>query len=130
MIEEDYILRLLTQFLEDISLFLSKRGKENSEKEIQILYSTYFRSSQYYYENNISTIDASISQYKENEQESRMQMLAELLYQDALIKNGEIKVDLLRKSLYLFQKLDIKSKTFSIDRRNKIQQIKTLLATR
>lgn len=128
MFEEDYILRLLNQFLEGISLFLSKKGKDNSEKEIQILYNTYFRSSQYYYENNINTINDSLAQYKENEQECRMQMLAELLYQDALIKDNEIKVDLLKKSLYLFQKLDSQSKTYSLDRQDKIQKIKLLLA--
>ncbi len=51
-------------------------------------------------------------------------MLAELLYQDALCKQSEEQKNLLSKSLYLLEYLDKNSGTFSIQRRDRIDEIK------
>jgi len=129
MFEEDYIMRMFNQFFEDLSLFLSKGRMVNKEKEIQILYETYFHPSVYYYEKNIHDIYALFSQYSQEEQIYRMSMLAELFYQDALIQNSDLKNSLLEKSLFLFETIETKSNTFSLDRRMRIRQIEGILKT-
>jgi hypothetical protein len=129
MFENDYILRIFTEFFEELSSFLSKKGKVDAEKEIQTLYETYFLPSKYYVREDIETIYASFSKYNREEQYYRMQMLAELLYNDALIKEGKIKYDLLRKSLFLYERVDMQSTTFSFNIKMKIQNIKSILST-
>ena len=54
---------------------------------------------------------------------TRIDMLSELLYQDALLKESEEQKYLLRKSLFLLNYLDTHSDTFSFERRGKIGEI-------
>lgn len=65
--------------------------------------------------------------YEGQEFLTRIDMLSELLYQDALLKEPDEKKYLLAKALYLKEYLDSHSDTFSFERRNKINEIKKLL---
>ena len=61
--------------------------------------------------------------YGDEELLTRIDMLSELLYQDALLKESEEQKYLLRKSLFLLNYLDTHSDTFSFERRGKIGEI-------
>jgi hypothetical protein len=114
-------------FFKDLAQYLSRKKDEDIEDGLQIMYSTYFQPSNFYYVNDNDTILASLSQYKNEEKWLRMEMLAELLYQDALKRNGGQKIELLDKSLAVYKQLDVGCSTFSFERKNKIQSICLLI---
>ena len=111
MLQRDYIMRLVRQL------------------KIQSIYRAYFNHSHhFYYEQDAEYILTDLSQdYEGQEFLTRIDMLSELLYQDALLKEPDEKKYLLAKALYLKEYLDSHSDTFSFERRNKINEIKKLL---
>lgn len=123
MLQKDYILRLLSKFFEALHLYLDRKRK-GSEDQIETFYTNYFQPSQFYIDNTKENVLNSLSEYPKDEEEYRMEMLAELLCQDALERKEEsVKVNLLKKSLFLYERLDTLSSTYSFERKRKIQEI-------
>ena len=111
---------------------LEEKKKEDGPEfqlKIQSIYRAYFNHSHhFYYEQDAEYILTDLSQdYEGQEFLTRIDMLSELLYQDALLKEPDEKKYLLAKALYLKEYLDSHSDTFSFERRNKINEIKKLL---
>ena len=122
MLQRDYIMRLVRQFIEALEKLVEEKKKEDGPEfqlKIQSIYRAYFNHSHhFYYEQDAEYILTDLSQdYEGQEFLTRIDMLSELLYQDAL----------LAKALYLKEYLDSHSDTFSFERRNKINEIKKLL---
>ena len=66
--------------------------------------------------------------FERHELLDRVEILAELLYQDALIQSSDDEQkNLLEKSLYLLEYLDQHSDTFSFERKGKIAGIKKMI---
>src|SRR5574344_2755982 len=102
MLQKDYILRLLSKFFEALHLYLDRKRK-GSEDQIETFYTNYFQPSQFYIDNTKENVLNSLSEYPKDEEEYRMEMLAELLCQDALERKDEKeKVNLLKKSHFLY----------------------------
>ena len=49
MIERDFIMRLLRQFMAALSRFSEKKGQQDDEEEIKELYETYLGSYDFYH---------------------------------------------------------------------------------
>lgn len=127
MLQKDYIMRLMSKFFEALALFLARRRK-GDEEQIEIFYTNYFHPSEFYINNSKEDVLNSLSEYPKDEEEYRMEMLAELLYQDALERKVlELKIDLLKKSLFLYERLDLISTTYSFERKRKIQEISGII---
>jgi hypothetical protein len=127
MLERDYILRLLNKFFENLSLYLDRKRK-GEEDQIETFYTNYFHPSKFYIDNTKEEVLNSLSEYPKDEEEYRMEMLAELLCQDALERKEEsVKVNLLKKSLFLYERLDTLSSTYSFERKRKIQEIQGII---
>lgn len=131
MLQRDYIMRLLREFTEALEKLIEKRKKDDGpefELKIQSLYRAYFgHTHNFYYEQDSEYILNELQQNYEGEEFlTRIDMLSELLYQDALLKPVVEKKYILKKSLYLLEYLDTHSDTFSFERRNKISEIKSL----
>ena len=129
MLARDYIMRLLNDFNENLELLLSRKKKEDDpelEVALQSLYNTYFNHlpKYYYNEDGENILNDLMNKYEGTEILTRIEMLAELLYQDALCKQSEEQKNLLSKSLYLLEYSDKNSGTFSIQRRDRIDEIK------
>jgi len=126
MLERDYIQRLLRKFFEDLSLYLSRKRK-GDEDQMETFYTNYFHPSEFYIKNNKEDVLKSLSEYEKDEEEYRMEMLAELLCQDGLQREDGNKIDLLQKSLFLYTRLDELSTTYSFERKRKIQEIQGII---
>lgn len=128
MFEKDYILRLLSQFFDDLNLFINKKTMVNRQKEMISLYNTFVGDYTFYH---IAATDAILKSFDElnpNEKICKMQMLAELYFQEALIELMAVeKLSLCRKSLEIWEYIDINSDTYSMDRKQKIEFIKSML---
>lgn len=129
MLSRDYILRLIQEFTEAIELLLKKKKRKDDpefEVEIQSMYRAYFNHPSHHY----YSIDAEFiinelrEEYESKEFFARIDMLSELIYQDALCKSTEEEKNLLSKALYLIEYLDKNSDTFSFQRRERIEEIK------
>lgn len=128
MLQRDYIMRLLQDFTEALEKLVEERHKkEGPELQLQIqgIYRAYFNHPHtFYYTQDAEYILNDLGQnYGEKELLTRIDMLSELIYQDALLKETEEQRYLLRKSLYLLKYLDKHSDTFSFERRGKISEI-------
>ncbi|WP_455669631.1 hypothetical protein [Phocaeicola sp.] len=128
MLQRDYIMRLVREFVEALEKLVEERDKkEESELQLhlQSIYRAYFNHPHtFYYEQDAEYILNDLRQNYEGEEFlTRIDMLSQLIYQDALLKEREEQVYLLRKSLYLLNYLDSHSDTFSFERRGKISEI-------
>ena len=134
MVERDYIMRMLQEFFEAIAKVVRREspGVEPDVSHIQEqfndMYSQFFRRpAGHFYETEKEYIfdDMVRESRSEDDTFARMQMLSELLYQDGLIKKDvSERCNLLEKALFLLEYLDNNSRTFSWDRRQKIEDIK------
>lgn len=133
MIEKDYIMRILQQFFLFLNTLLGNLNDNNIEEtrmQLKDMYVTYFEKSyQYYYNINIAEL---LNQFKSNEEywkSERIEMLSELYYNDGFLSNNSsLKNDLLNKALILYDYLEEKSKSFSLERFNKRNKIIEILA--
>jgi hypothetical protein len=128
MIEKDYILRILQQFFEDLNTFINRKNKKDLEEDIVSFYNTYVGDYSFYHTAEINNIINSLDKYTDDEKLYRMQILAELFLQEAQLKTVEnTKYTLLKKSLTLWECIDSKSNTYSIERIKKIEFIRSKL---
>lgn len=121
-------MRLLQQFFEALEKLVEERDKKDGPElqlQLQSIYRAYFNHpSTFYYDQDAEYILNEMGQnYGGEELLTRIDMLSELLYQDALLKESEEQKYLLRKSLFLLDYLDTHSDTFSFERRGKIGEI-------
>ncbi len=128
MLQRDYILRLVREFTEALEKLLEEKKKKDApEVQVQLhsLYRAYFNHPHtFYYEQPAEYILNELGQTYEGEDFlQRIDMLAELMYQDALLKPTEEQQYLFGKSLYLWKYLDAHSDTFSWERRRKIAEL-------
>lgn len=128
MLQRDYIMRLLQDFVEALEKLVEERDKHDGPElqlQLQSIYRAYFNHPHtFYYNQDAEYILNDLGQnYGGEELLTRIEMLSELLYQDALLKELEEQKYLLRKSLYLLIYLDEHSDTFSFERRGKISEI-------
>lgn len=121
-------MRLLQQFVEALEKLVEERGKKDGPElqlQLQSIYRAYFNHPHtFYYDHDAEYILNDLGQnYGGEELLTRIDMLSELLHQDALLKESEEQAYLLRKSLFLLKYLDEHSDTFSFERRGKISEI-------
>lgn len=134
MFEQDYILRLLQQFFEDLSLFLSKKKKEEEAPEKQedydwaSLYDTYVGDYAFCHTAPGDEILASFSKYSPSERLHRMEMLAELYFREAqLERESAVKLSLLERSLLLWEYINKHSDTYSMERVQRMEYIRGVI---
>ncbi|WP_177603664.1 hypothetical protein [uncultured Phocaeicola sp.] len=130
MLERDYIKRLIRQFFDALEKLIEKKEYtplETIQLEFEGMYRTYFHESKEFFRTQDSEylLMYLCQTFDKQELLDWIEILSELLYQDALIQTvvAEQK-SLLAKSLYLLEYLDQHSNTFSFERRGKIAEIK------
>lgn len=128
MLERDYIMRLLQEFMKALSRFLEKKEKDGDDAELRDIYRQYV--GDYDIWRNLSVEEALQHAHDEWDEEHRMtrlKMLAELLLAEAKTKDNPLRDMLLGKSYRLMDYIDQHDDTYSISRKHKMNMIKTLL---
>ena len=128
MLERDYIMRLLQEFMKALSRFLEKKEKDEDDAELRDIYRQYV--GDYAVWRNLSVEEALQHAHDEWDDEHRMtrlKMLAELLLAEAKTKDNPLSDMLLGKSYRLMDYIDQHDDTYSISRKHKMNMIKTLL---
>lgn len=127
MLQRDYIMRLLQQFVEALEKLVEEKNKKDEPElqvQLQSMYRAYFHHPPtFYYGQDAEYILNDLGQsYGGEELFTRIDMLSELLYQDAMLKVPEEQKHLLRKSLFLLKYVDEHSGTFSFERRERMDR--------
>lgn len=104
--------------------YLEKNEAGARRKAAEDLFRQYFGDYEFYHTASQDDIMSSFGQYPEEERISRMEMLAELYYAEADDRSEPFRTQQLSMALSLFSFIDAHSRTFSIDRQNKISFIK------
>jgi hypothetical protein len=138
MVERDYLMRIIQEFFEALAKTIhfksTLKGEYPDYSVIQEKYNEMYerflqKPPGYYYETDKETILDNLlkEDYSERDMLVKMQMIAELLYQDGLIKGYTQKRDLLEKALFLFDYIECKSNTYSWERDQRKIDIKKIL---
>ena len=119
MIRQDYFIRLVKEFAAALQRAMAKKDYEKRREAIKDLYTQFIGDYQFYH---TATIDEVMK-----ERLVKLEMLAELYFAEADYLSNPFKEVILNKaySLYLF--VDKYSNDYSIDRKHKLDTLKTLL---
>lgn len=128
MIQQDYIMRIIREFMEALQLYVSRQKdvKKKQEKILE-LYDSYVGDHVFYHTATMDDVMDSFTQWPVEERLYRMEMLAELYYAETEIMTGPMRELLLERAMQMFVFIDRNSRTFSFDRQSKISRIQEIL---
>lgn len=124
MLERDYIMRLIREFMAALARLLEKKEVEGRREALRKLYEQYVGPYDFYHIMPVGDIMQSFTKYPENERMYRMEMLAELYYAEADMLSEPMRGNIVALALSLFDYIDRNSKTFSFDRRKKMEELR------
>jgi|WetSurMetagenome_2_1015567.scaffolds.fasta_scaffold32747_2 hypothetical protein len=137
MLEEDYIMRLIREFVQALGILISRmKGKDDFDVHIQFskFYTNYFSQQSDFFKamSAVEMIEYVTARYKEKDRLPRIEMLAELLYSEGSLlskkeESVELKDQLWRKAQYLYEYMQQNDDTYSLSRLSKIDEIKNYL---
>ena len=128
MLQRDYIMRLIQEFMVAIQKFLEKAEDEDQDLALRDLYRQYV--GDYDTLRNLSVDEAlhyAGEHWKDDEQTERLGMLAELYYVEGSGKQAPLRDMLLEKAFRLFDYVDAHDTTFNLDRQQKMVHIQQML---
>lgn len=127
MLQTDYFMRLIREFMDALQLFISrKKHGEEFKKGLDELY-RYLGPYEFYHISDMDTIMRDFERFDVGERLDRMEMLARLYYVEAGEITGPSRRMLLQRALMLFNFIDSHSNTFSLERESQISSLKALL---
>lgn len=128
MIQQDYIMRIIREFMEALQLYVSRQKdvKKKQEKILE-LYDSYVGDHVFYHTATMDDVMDSFTRWPVEERLYRMEMLAELYYAETEVKTGPMRQILLERAMQMFVFIDRNSRTFSFDRQSKISRIQEIL---
>lgn len=124
MLQQDYIMRLIREFMAALERMLEKKEIKSRRETVEKLYEQYVGPYDFYHIMPLDDIMQSFTRYPEEERLFRMEMLAELYYVEADMLSEPTRTNVMRLALNLFVLIDRNSNTFSFDRRRKIEELK------
>lgn len=128
MLQRDYISRLIREFMAALQRYLEKNEVTDRRKMMEDLYRQYLGSYEQYHTSTLEEVMDSFLKYNEEERLSRMTMLAELYYAEADLLSEPFRTQQLDMAFALFDFIDRNEKTYSIDRLNKMNDIRRRIA--
>lgn len=128
MLERDYIMRLIREFLAALARLLEKKEVTDRHEELKKLYDQYVGSYTFYHLAPVEKVIEALGHEDEEKRFYKMEMLAELYLAEADMVSKPEGDQLLEKSFALFDFLDHYSKTYSIDRIKKMDAIQQRLS--
>ena len=127
MLQRDYIMRLIREFLAALERFLNKKEVTDRREEIKKLYEQFVGPYTLYHNATIDEVMTALQGEDEEHRFYKMQILAELFNVEADTESKPFSDFLLEKSYALFDFIDKNGKEYSLDRRHKMETIKKRL---
>lgn len=129
MLQRDYFIRIIEEFMAAVSRFLEKDEGKRTDEELRDLYRQYV--GDYGVLRNLTVEEAigyAQEQWMEERRMARLEMLAELWYAEGSVKQQPLRNLLLDKAFLLYDYVDGHSPDFSLVRKQKMAMIQSLMA--
>lgn len=123
MLQQDYIMRLTREFMEALARMLHKTDEEQRRLLLQALYRQYVGNYDFYHHATPDEVFIALAGESAERRAMKMEMLAELFYQDAQLESEPLRHTLLEKARVCMLWLDEHSGVYSIGRMNRLQEI-------
>ena len=123
MLQRDYIMRLIREFMAALSRLLDKKEVTERREEIKKLYEQFVGPYALYHNATIDEVMTALQGEDEEHRFYKMQILAELFNVEADTESKPFSDFLLEKSYALFDFIDKNGKEYSLDRRRKMETI-------
>lgn len=127
MLQRDYIMRLIREFIAALNRLLDKKEVTDRREEIKKLYEQFVGPYTLYHNATIDEVMTALQGEDEEHRFYKMQILAELFNVEADTESKPFSDFLLEKSYALFDFIDKNGKEYSLDRRHKMETIKKRL---
>ncbi len=128
MLQQDYIMRLIAEFFKALERLLNKREPEMRREALKEMYQQYVGDYSFFHTADMDSIMREMENHEADKRIYKLEMLAELFFVDADLSPYPVNQELLEKSLALFRYIDSHSRTFSIQRLQKIAEIEKKLS--
>ncbi|PTL33877.1 hypothetical protein C7120_04620 [Prevotella sp. oral taxon 376] len=128
MLQRDYFIRIIEEFMAALQRFLEKDIDQRTDEDFRELYRQYV--GDYSLLRNCSmeeAVDYARQQWEEDRRIQKLEMLAELWYAEGTCKMKPLRDLFLDKAFRLYDYIDAHSKEFSLSRKQKIRDIKSML---
>ncbi|SFF87813.1 hypothetical protein [Prevotella sp. KH2C16] len=128
MLQRDYFIRIIEEFAAALQRFLEKDIDQRTDEDFKELYRQYV--GDYSLLRNFSVeeaIDYARQEWEEDQRMQKLEMLAELWYTEGSCKMKPLRDLFLDKAFRLYDYIDAHSKEFSLPRKQKIRDIKSML---
>lgn len=123
MLQRDYYLRLIQEFMAALAKVLEKKEFTARKEELHKLYEQYVGPYAFY---GTATIDEVMQALEGETSEKRimkLEMLSELYYHEGCIETGPTRDILLSKAFSLLDYLEANSGTYSMERHARIAEL-------
>lgn len=128
MLQRDYLVRLVHEFAQALQLLRNRKDREKQLEEMREMYRQYLGGPyEFWHTAELDDVMDAIGQFPEEERLDRLEMLAELYYAESALHSLPIRDLLLDKAFHIFDYCDLHSDTFSIERQQKIAEIRRQL---
>lgn len=127
MIERDYIMRLIREFMAALQRLLEKKEVEERRQETEKLYAQYFGAAELWRNASVPEILANLKGSHPADYLYRLDMLANLFYTEAGMVSKPQADGLLEKAYALFDYIETHGRTYDMDRRKRMTAIKNKL---
>lgn len=129
MIQRDYFIRIVEEFMAAVARFLEKDEGKRRDEELQDLYRQYVGSHEVL--RNL-TVEEAIAyandQWQADQRVQKLEMLAELWYAEGSYKQQPLRGILLDKAFHLYDYVESHSSDFSLVRKQKLAIIQRMAA--
>jgi len=128
MFEKDYLMRLVSTFLDALNMVLKSIDKddiEGAKKQIADIYKLLGNTSEFFLRSDIDDI---LLYFKKEDEGylKKVKMLAELMYYDVKTRIDEdMKKIILEKAIFLLKHYFINTKEFSFELQNKLKEMQS-----
>ena len=130
MEERDYLLRLITVFMNALNRILNcidLDDTKNTKIQINEAYALLDADSNYFQDSDLDTI-ISFFKDKEGDHFKRVEMLSQLMYYDSLVQKSDFtKQQKLKKAIALLEYQNLYSEEYSFELNNQLSQMKNTL---
>jgi hypothetical protein len=130
MEERDYLLRLITVFMNALNRILNcidLDDTKNAKIQINEAYALLDADSNYFQDSDLDTI-ISFFKDKEGDHFKRVEMLSQLMYYDSLVQKSDFtKQQKLKKAIALLEYQNLYSEEYSLELNNQLSQMKNTL---
>lgn len=126
MLQRDYIMRLLQEFMAALQRMLEKKEATTRQAEIKKLYEQYVGPYAFYHVCTKTDLLKAVAGIPAEQRRAKTEMLAELYYAEAQWASKPDRDQLLDKAYALFDLLETEGTEFSFDRQTKMDAIRNI----